>query len=345
MPAEALAPSIAALLAATGAAAGGMRLTPLSAGGNNRVFLVQTERERLAAKWYYHDPDDPRDRLGAEYGFVEHAWRAGLRCVPRPRGCDPASHLALYEFIEGERPAASQIDRGRVMEAAAFVVALNSRESRALARGLPTASEACFSVLDHLRMVDGRMARLAQIEPARPVDADAKRFARRLAAGWEPARASILSGCASLGIDPARVLGAEERCLSPSDFGFHNALRRPDGGLCFIDFEYAGWDDAAKTVGDFFSHPGVPAPRAHFEPFLAAVMSCMPDPPGAAARARLLEPLFRVKWCCIILNEFLPDAARRRRFADPGSGGEDRKASQLAKAAALFQSMEIPKES
>jgi phosphotransferase family enzyme len=344
MPAEALAPSIDALLSASGAGTHALRLTPLSAGGNNRVFMVQTERERLAAKWYYHDPADPRDRLGAEYGFVEHAWRAGVRCVPRPRGCDPTAHVALYEFIEGERPESSRIDGPAVMEAAAFIVALNSRGSRALAAGLPAASEACFSVLDHLRMVDGRVARLAQIRPEHPIDADAARFTRRLAAGWEAARGTILAGCESLGVDPGRQLALEERCLSPSDFGFHNALRRADGSLCFIDFEYAGWDDPAKTVGDFFSHPGVPVPRAHFDPFLAALMSCMPDSSAAAARARLLEPLFRLKWCCIILNEFLPDAARRRRFADPRSGGEARKASQLAKAVALFESLENPKE-
>src|SRR5258708_29751946 len=41
-------------------------------------------------------------------------------------------------------------------------------------------------------------------------------------------------------------------------FGFHNALLRPSQELCFLDFEYAGHDDPAKMVGDFFSQPAIP---------------------------------------------------------------------------------------
>ena len=49
------------------------------------------------------------------------------------------------------------------------------------------------------------------------------------------------------------------RVLSPSDFGFHNALRRPDGTIVFVDFEYFGWDDPAKMMADAMLHPGNPA--------------------------------------------------------------------------------------
>jgi hypothetical protein len=340
MPPEALEAAVAALLAASGVSPCGMRLMPLPAGGNNRVFMVEAGAERLAAKWYYHGPDDPRDRLGAEYGFVEHAWRAGLRCVPQPRGRDRASHVALYEFIEGGKLSPSEIDRDRVLEAAGFLARLNSAHSRALAHALAPASEACFSVAEHLRMLDERVARLAAIAPGRELERDAAGFARRLASRWERERDRILAACRTAGLDPQQPLPAEERCLSPSDFGFHNALRRDDGSLCFIDFEYAGWDDPAKTVGDFFSHPGAAVPREPFEAFLSTVAAPMPDPERAARRARLLEPLFRLKWCCIILNEFLPEAARRRRFADAGAASEERRSSQLAKAINLFHSLE-----
>jgi hypothetical protein len=33
-----------------------------------------------------------------------------------------------------------------------------------------------------------------------------------------------------------REIPRTERTLSPSDYGFHNALRRPDGTLVFLDF-------------------------------------------------------------------------------------------------------------
>ena len=52
-------------------------------------------------------------------------------------------------------------------------------------------------------------------------------------------------------------LPVEQRTLSPSDFGFHNALRRPDGRVVFLDLEYFGWDDPAKMISDFLLHPAL----------------------------------------------------------------------------------------
>ena len=43
----------------------------------------------------------------------------------------------------------------------------------------------------------------------------------------------------------------EDLQISPSDFGFHNALRTNTGPV-FFDFEFSGWDDPAKTIIDFF---------------------------------------------------------------------------------------------
>ena len=58
---------------------------------------------------------------------------------------------------------------------------------------------------------------------------------------------------------PETELAPQHRCLSPSDFGFHNALLRGRPGVpgardwVFLDFEYFGWDDPAKTVPIFCS--------------------------------------------------------------------------------------------
>ena len=66
--------------------------------------------------------------------------------------------------------------------------------------------------------------------------------------------------CHSHGFDPSNEIPTNARTLSPSDFGFHNTLRRPDGELAFLDFEYFGWDDPAKTITDFLLHPGMQLP-------------------------------------------------------------------------------------
>ena len=339
MASDSLEPAVAALLAAMDRGRDGFRLEPLSASGNNRVYTLHCDGEKLLLKWYFHDVADTRDRLGAEYAFLEHAWANGVRCIPKPMGKDQSTHLALYEFVEGYKLEAGQIDEGAMLQAAQFLAQLNSVQSRSAATALSDASEACFSVAAHFAMVDARLARLESLPVESDVDRAAAKFVRKLTAYWHGTKAQLLEGCASLGLSPDAALPSGERCLSPSDFGFHNALVRPDGNLCFIDFEYAGWDDPAKAVGDFFSHPGVAVPYAQFEAFLAEALAPFDNMQQMSARVRLLEPISQVKWCCIILNEFLPAAARRRNFANPEADAHLRKHRQLDKATQLFESL------
>ncbi len=328
------------LLSKVGLGNADFRLKPLSANGNNRVFTVHYDDRKMVLKWYFHDAADTRDRLGAEYSFLEHAWAMGLRCIPQPIDKTPSAHLALYEFVEGQKIDASQVDAALMQQAAQFLAQLNTQQSRAAASALPEASESCFSVSAHFEIIDARLARLGQMPIESDLDKTATEFVKRVKKFWQGTKARLQIGCASLGLNLDAALSMGERCLSPSDFGFNNALLRPDGSLCFIDFEYAGWDDPAKAIGEFFSHPGVAVPHAQFESFMAQVLKPFDHAEQMAARVRLLEPISQIKWCCIILNEFLPVSAKRRNFANPSNDAQARKELQLSKAIQLFKSLQ-----
>jgi hypothetical protein len=123
----------------------------------------------------------------------------------------------------------------------------------------------------------------------------------------------------------------EHRVLSPSDFGFHNALKDEAGKLWFFDFEYAGWDDPAKLLCDFFCQPQVPVSIEHADRFLETLQMAVGDE-DLPARYKMLLPLHAAKWACILLNEFLKPDAERRRFA----GLQDRRVAQLEKARAML---------
>ena len=305
---------------------------PLPGGANNRVFLVDTDAERLVAKYYFRHPDDSRDRLRAEYGLLTYAAACGLTNVPRPVACDPDLGIAIYSYIEGRAIVPSDLGQELVGEAADFFRALNERRYAPEAAALPEASEACFSLTHHLELIDARIARLGAIEGGSPADAAARGFVARLAAAWENVRRDILGRAAAAGIVPDAGLSQSQRCISPSDFGFHNALRAPGGTTCFLDFEYAGWDDPAKMGADFFCQPAVPVPSDYMQDFLAQALASLPEPERLADRARLLVPAYRIKWCCIVLNEFLPGSARRHAFASGTEEAEARKVGQLEKA-------------
>jgi hypothetical protein len=63
------------------------------------------------------------------------------------------------------------------------------------------------------------------------------------------------------------------------------------------------------------------------------------DPAAFARRAALLLPVYELKWCCIMLNEFLPAADSRRTFAGAVVDREARRAVQLAKVASSLDRM------
>ena len=304
----------------------------LAGSGNNRVFRVETTPP-LLLKAYFRHALDRRDRLGAEFAVLSYAWNAGLRTLPEPLAADPEHGLGLYGFLEGRRLEADEVGQSAVDQARELFERLNDPAHRAAAAGLPVASEACFSLAAHLATVDRRVERLAGIEPATPEHLEAAALWRtELEPSWRAVRTGALAAAERLGQEPDAEIDAADRCVSPSDFGFHNALIAADGRISFLDFEYAGWDDPAKLLGDFFSQVAVAVPDRHLPAFAARLAARTSDPARHRARFDILLPVYRVKWIAIILNDFLPAGAHRRRFALGEPGENDRLATQLAKA-------------
>lgn len=309
-------------------------MQPIPGAGNNRVFRLDAEEGAALLKVYFSHPADSRDRLSTEFSFLTVAWECGVWCVPRPLGFDPENRLGLYEFVPGRRVSVGEIGTEELDEALAFLRNINRHRQSAASRRLPAGSEACFSVADHLRVVDRRVKLLLEAPATSTIEREAGEFVRReLVPLWQAV--AIRVERAAQGFVELRDA---EYVLSPSDFGFHNALRTENGALCFIDFEYAGWDDVAKLICDFFCQPRVPVPLEFYERFATAAVADLPRPDLHRARADLLLPLYRVKWCCILLNEFLPVGDERRQFAGAGDRFA-RQAEQLQKARTCLRAL------
>jgi hypothetical protein len=123
------------------------------------------------------------------------------------------------------------------------------------------------------------------------------------------------------GMSFTEELSLHQRTLSPSDFGFHNALRQPDGRMIFLDFEYFGWDDPAKMIADFLLHPAMDLSPELKKKFASTLVRRFADWPKLSGRVESVYPLFGLKWCMIMLNEFLPEQLLRRQFAATAAAG------------------------
>jgi hypothetical protein len=311
-------------------ATNGVLLEPLPGGANNRVYRVRSERTDHVLKVYFQNPNDPRDRFRAERAFYDHLWRHNVRRTPEPCGWDELNRFGLFSFVAGRKLRPEEVNEDIVGQALDFILEANQARATVPPNSVPIASEACFSVAGHLALVGQRVARLQQIGTQTDVDAQAAAFVRdELNPAWEEIRAAAVAGAAN---QLEEVLPRSGRCLSPSDFGFHNALLAADGRLRFFDFEYAGWDDPAKLVCDFFCQPQIPAPASHWKRFVGTLDTTMQLEGALTQRARLLLPAYRIKWCCIMLNDFVPSDKSRRDFSLGENGVQERKRVQFERS-------------
>jgi hypothetical protein len=301
-------------------------------GGNNRIYSVTGDKgARYAVKTYLQPTADGRDRLDVEYSSLAFLWNHGVRSIPRPVAADVDRRIAVYDFIQG-----AQVDAGTAAEADVDqVVSFAGRLKRLLdapaAAGLPPASEACFSLsaldqnlrhrLDRISAATGRESSFALLQEF---------LCRDLAPALD---AAVVRARAAAGDDTWHAeLPLSDRTLSPSDMGFHNALRRDDGSIVFLDFEYFGVDDPVKLLADFVLHPAMSLRADLGRAFVERMLAEFGDGDRIRTRFAISYPLYALKWCLILLNEFVPAHLLRREFAHGIADREERRLGQLDKA-------------
>jgi hypothetical protein len=275
-------------------------------GANSEVWEVATAGgARYLVKRY--PPADPgeADRLATEFAALAFMARHGALPVPEVVCALPEERVGVFGLIEGRPLAAADIGEEEVRQAAAFLRRLHELRGAAGASELPAAKEACFSIAAHEALVRARVERLRRGSG----DAALREFLERDLAPHLERVSAWVGAAAATGLDPRAELAAGARTLSPSDFGFHNALRRPDGSLVFIDFEYFGWDDPAKTVADFLLQPAVPVPERLRRPCGRELLGVYRPAADPGRRLSPVYALLAIKWCLIVLNPYLRAAA------------------------------------
>jgi len=100
----------------------------------------------------------------------------------------------------------------------------------------------------------------------------------------------------------------------------------------FLDFEYFGWDDPVKLAADFLLHPGMVLTEGQKRRFLEGVGHVFADDPEFRIRLNQHYPLYALRWAMIVLNEFLPEKWRRRKYAGTQVEREAAQQRQLDKA-------------
>jgi hypothetical protein len=318
-------------------------LKRLAGGNNSQIYRITCLNGRIVvAKIYHRHFADPRDRLSVEFRTLSFLWNHGIREIPQPLIEDTLHGFALYQFISGESIDSEQVGELDIDRIVDFSVSLDTLKHSEEGLNLPPASEACFSCASLVENIEGRLDRLIGVQPQEILSNELHHFLdnqfQSLFERITPWSKSLLE---RNGISSKQQLAVAERTLSPSDFGFHNALRLKNGRLIFLDFEYFGWDDPAKMILDFVLHPAMNLSHHLKERFVKKMVRHF-DPAGSLSlRLKAFYPLFGLKWVMILLNEFVRDDLSRRQFAASSvmDVGEKR-ALQLDKAIKMLNEIE-----
>lgn len=287
----------------------------LGKGRNSRCYHLQCVDENYVLKFYFQSPNDARDRLGVEFKALSFLWDHGVRSIPQAILMDRESRSAVYQYLAGAPLRYEDIGVNEINDLIDFLGKINELRGDPKVLEFGPASEACFSLGGIMTSIEDRLKRFNQVEGHKalrdflklefmPLFTDARKWIEKTAGEYH--------------IELPEELGKPERILSPSDVGFHNALRDDQGKIIFLDFEYFGWDDPAKLAVDFLLHPAMDLSDDLKIYYVRKVRALFPEQKTLKERIILTYPLFGLKWCLILLNEFIRDDSARRHFASEG---------------------------
>lgn len=308
---------------------GAVNVNRIASGGrNSRIWHVRSGQREFALKQYPLGGDGSRDRLAAEVGALRLMESQGIDSVPRVVGVDHKLGYALLSWIEGSDIV--EVSAADIDAAVVFLGSIHALRESPQARNQPPAAEACLCGSEIVRQIERRLAQLREVSA---LEGDLDAFIENsFVVAFSDASREGRKAMTSAGLDFARNLSQEWQTLVPSDFGFHNCLRRTDGMLAFVDFEYFGWDDPVKLTADVLLHPGRPLSPQRRRQFREAASKLYRDDPTFLRRFSAYSPLFGLRWVLILLNEFIPERWQRRVLAGEVGSWDSVKARQLASA-------------
>lgn len=268
----------------------------LSGGINNDVYRVDTDRRSYVLKYYPALESKTRDRMKAEVEFLQYANVVAPTFIPRLLDFDVAARTVLLEFIEGKPFSEDEsLSEVQIRDAVCFFQTLNKDRDTAHASISMDAAEGFFKLSDHLANVHQRISQLSTNHLPKAAHHKSLSLISLINHQYTNVKENALNAIKRG--DVVDAIEPDERCISPSDFGFHNALQTTTG-IRFIDFEFAGWDDPAKASLDFVMQPRVQIFAQH-----TILSETIPKQRHEKneKRTNLLGAILRIKWLCIIL--------------------------------------------
>lgn len=278
-----------------------LNIFPVEGGRNSRIYRVENNDNSFVLKFFRSDKEGDRGRFEAETTalrlFAEH----GIKVTPRIIAEDKVNNCVLMEWINGER--VDQYGLEEIKALVEFIEAVHDIASKGFCKDTRYATEACLNGSEIVRQINWRLSRL---DASKSIYSDLRKFIdEEFILVFNEISCWSQDQYKNFGLNFSENISFQQQTLSVVDFGFHNTLRK-NNKIYFLDFEFFGWDDPVKLVADTLHHPGMALDDEKKQELFLSFLKIYEGDETFLARFRSLSPLFGLKWCMIMLNQFLP---------------------------------------
>jgi len=268
--------------------------------GNSRLFRINMESgQKYAGKLYPDSTFDDRNRLEKETKAYRFLHSNEIKSVPENIWSDTNLNFGLFEWVNGTE--INEVTDDNIINATVFVEKLAKLSKHTRNKEFQSASAACLSG----QMIEEQIRNRYEI--IHKLSDNQYELRCFLENNFSDSFEKILTESKKNwpGIFETD-LSKNYQVLSPSDFGFHNALFI-NNSIKFIDFEYFGWDDPVKLTCDFLLHPGMVLTNERKNIWVTRTKEIFSDDNCFQQRLISSYGLYGLCWCLIMLNVFLKE--------------------------------------
>ena len=272
-------------------------------GVNGNSYELKLDHKKYFLKKYPIDKLNNHNRIKSELSFIKFLRNNNFKNIPEIIAFSKQDRWILYKWIEGSK--IKKISKYDVKTLIGFLINIQNFRNKENLSLLPIASEACFSLRDHQKLIADKLkTTLKHINFLIDIDKDLQVLIKNDFLEKIKLVEQIHKKYSMYENFWDYKLSNYEVCISPSDVGFHN-VKKSLNSLIFFDFEFSGIDDPCKLIVDLIIQPDHSVPKTYIYLIngLAAVFN--KKIPFFKIRLKAFLDLYQIKWYSIIFNPLI----------------------------------------
>jgi hypothetical protein len=274
----------------------------LCRGVNSISYIVKENEDKYFLKIYKKDNFNKFNRINSEIKFISYLSKNNFSNIPKIKSFDYQDKWILLHWLDGEK--IKEIRKEYVEKLLLFLIKIQRKKIKSNLIDMPNACESCFSLVKHKELIQTKISTtINHIKSLEKVDNNLSRKINEELNNKIYLIDEIYQKNNNKELWNYE-LNFNQKCLSPSDVGFHNILLS-NNSLTFFDFEFAGFDDPCKLIVDLILQPDFSIPSEYIYLMNKLVDVLKSDIPNFKERLEIIFQLYLIKWFCIIFNPLI----------------------------------------